>query len=47
MVAKSSFARTAKREAPAPPKEPLSKLHTNPVPVDQFDRERMGIAAKE
>lgn len=29
---------------PAPPAKPE---HNNPVPVEEFDRERMGIAAKE
>jgi hypothetical protein len=29
---------------PAPPARPE---HNNPVPVEEFDRERLGIAAKE
>lgn len=47
MVQKISSKSAALRARPAPSSEPLSRHRTNPAPLDQFDRERMGIAAKE
>jgi hypothetical protein len=42
-IAKAAQTRTPAKEQPLPPRQ----THNNPASVDAFDREHMGIAAKE